>query len=166
MKALYSRTAAALAAVLLPALAYCQDSAAALLDSVAPLTDSLAAAVDTVAAVVAATPAAPTSTGIFGSLAGLAALVVPASAFVKRYLVTKAPTQVLSWSLSVALAYGASALGLGLFAATGPLGTLLYGLAGGLIANGVFDVQLTQSLLAKVNLHKVPGGLKSDPKKK
>lgn len=160
------RTAAALAAVLLPTLAYCQDSAAALGDSAAVLTDSLAALADTVAAALPTAPGVPSGPGVFGSLAGLAAVVVPASAFVKRYLVTKAPTQVLSWSLAVALAYGASALGLGLFAATGPLGTLLYGLAGGLIANGIFDVQLTQSLLAKVNLHKVPGGLKADAKKK
>lgn len=155
------RAAALVAAALSPALLSAQDSAA--------VVDTLAAAAatvaDTVAAAVPTAPAAPTGSGLFGSLAGLAALVVPVTGFVKKYLVQKAPTQVLSWSLSVALAYGASALGLGLFAATGPVGTLLYGLAGGLIANGVFDVQLTQSLLAKVNLAKVPGGEKKPVKK-
>ena len=151
--------AATLAAALLPSLLLAQDTL--VVDS---LVDTVTAAVDTVAAVVPTAPSVPSGPGLFGSLASLAALVVPATGFVKKYLVTKAPSQVLSWSLSVALAYGASALGLGLFAATGPVGTLVYGLAGGLIANGLFDVSLTQSLLAKLNLAKVPGGLKTDKK--
>lgn len=156
------RAAATLAAALLPSLLLAQDSIVVVLDSV---TAAAPAAVDTVAAAATAAPSVPSGSGLFGSLAGLAALVIPATGFVKKYLVTKAPTQVLSWSLSVALAYGASALGLGLFAATGPVGTLVYGLAGGLIANGLFDVQLTQTLLGKLNLSKVPGGLKDKGKK-
>lgn len=157
------RAAATMAAALLPSLLLAQDSIVAVLDSV---TASVPAAVDTVTAAVQATTTTPTGSGIFGSLAGLAAIVVPVTGFVKKYLVTKAPSQVLAWSLSVGLAYGASALGLGLFAATGPIGTLVYGIAGGLIANGLFDVSLTQTLLGKLNLAKVPGGLKDDKKGK
>lgn len=84
---------------------------------------------------------------IYYSLTAVAAVVLPLTGWVKSHVLKTAPTQLLSWVLALAVAYSGYALQVGIFAGVGPIWTALYGLAAGLIANGVADVTIVQSIL-------------------
>lgn len=86
----------------------------------------------------------------FATLAALAGLVVVVTGWLKTNLLKwdgwKA--QALSWVLSIGLAFVGQWKGLGLFAETDVLWTVLNGLGVGLVANGIYSADLVQSILA------------------
>jgi len=84
---------------------------------------------------------------IYYSLTAVAAVVLPLTGWLKSHVVKSAPTQLLSWVVALAVAFSGYALQVGIFAGVGPVWTALYGLAAGLIANGVADVTIVQSVL-------------------
>jgi hypothetical protein len=85
----------------------------------------------------------------FGSLAALAGLVVVITGWVNTHGLNLSgwKAQFLSWVISIALAFVGSLKGVGLFAETTVLWTILNGLGVGLIANGIFSIDLVKSLL-------------------
>lgn len=76
---------------------------------------------------------------IFVSVTTLSGVVLPLTGWLRNHLLKKADPQQLSWAVAVALAFVGYALKLGLFAETGPVWTAIYGLAAGLISNGLAD---------------------------
>ena len=86
----------------------------------------------------------------FGSLLALAGLVTLVTGWLKTHLLKLDgwKAQVLTWVISVALAFVGQWKGLGLFAETDVLWTVLNGLGVGLVANGVYSVEIVQSILA------------------
>jgi len=85
----------------------------------------------------------------FGSLAALAGLVVVITGWVNTNGLNLSgwKAQVLSWVISIALAFVGSIKGVGLFAETTVLWTVLNGIGVGLVANGIFSIDLVKSLL-------------------
>ena len=85
----------------------------------------------------------------FISLVALVPLVVLITDFLVRWLKIQksAVKQVLSWVISIALCLAGMWLNLGMFASFSVGVTLAYGLATGLVANGIFDINLVQMLL-------------------
>lgn len=56
--------------------------------------------------------------------------------------------QLVSWVVSLGVVFIGQAKGVGLLAGTDTLWTIITGIAVGLIANGIFDVKLVQSILS------------------
>jgi len=85
----------------------------------------------------------------FGSLAALAGLVVVITGWVNTNALNLSgwKSQLLSWVISIALAFIGSIKGVGLFAETTVLWTVLNGIGVGLVANGMFSIDLVKSLL-------------------
>lgn len=85
----------------------------------------------------------------FGSLSAMAGLVVLITGWVNTYgLNLKGwKAQVLSWVISIALAFVGSWKAVGLFAETSLIWTVVNGLGVGLIANGIFSVDIVKTLL-------------------
>jgi len=96
----------------------------------------------------------------FGSLALLAGLVTILTGYLNTHMLKTASStikQIVSWVVSVALVYVGYLKGIGIAETATILDVALNGLAVGLIANGVFDVTLVQSILTfiKANPKKV-----------
>jgi biotin transporter BioY len=85
----------------------------------------------------------------FVSLLALVPLVVLISEFLKKtFKVEKSwLKQVLSWVVAVVLCLVGDWLNLGMFKDFSLITTLAYGVATGLVANGVFDISIVQTLL-------------------
>jgi hypothetical protein len=85
----------------------------------------------------------------FISLAALVPLIVLATDFIIRWLKIVTPTtkQIISWVISVLLCLFAAWIDIGIFAGISFPKTVIYGFAAGLVANGVFDVNLVQTFL-------------------
>lgn len=64
--------------------------------------------------------------------------------------------QVISWVIAILLAFVGQAKMLGIFADTNILYTILNGVGVGLIANGIFDVTIVQSILSFIGAAKKP----------
>lgn len=86
----------------------------------------------------------------FGSLLMMATAVTLVTGWINTHVtgLTGKWAQLLSWGVSVGLAFVGSWKGLGLFADATVLDTILNGLGVGLIANGLFSVEFVQSLLS------------------
>lgn len=85
----------------------------------------------------------------FVSLAALAAVVVPVTQFVKRIINTSGSwTVVLSWVVSVGLAFIGWWFKLGMFEGLSVLWVFIYGLAAGMVSNGVFDIGVVKMILS------------------
>lgn len=95
---------------------------------------------------------------VFVSVTALSGAVLPITGWLKGHLLKKTDPQQLAWGVSVALAFVGYLLKLGLFAETGPVWTALYGLAAGLVANGMADHGLIKFVLRLI-------GAKVDKKK-
>lgn len=85
----------------------------------------------------------------FTSLSAVAALTVLVTGWLNTNLLkwTGWKAQVLSWVIAIGLAWVGKWQGVGIFAETDVLWTVLQGVGAGLVANGVYSVQLVQSLL-------------------
>lgn len=97
-------------------------------------------------------PGTPVDLGatVFGTFGLLALAVLPLTGWLVTALKLKGTTQLLSWAVAVALAYAGYGLKLGLFADAGPLTAGIYGLAAGLVANGLADTALVQGILQAI----------------
>lgn len=87
-------------------------------------------------------------TEIITNIAIMAAIVIVISEYLS--LLTKVAgfmAQFQSWAVSVVVALLASYLGIGIFPSFTLLAVLLYGFGIGLVANGVFDIPLTKTIL-------------------
>jgi hypothetical protein len=86
----------------------------------------------------------------FANLATVALLVVLITGWVKTNLLKwdgwKA--QLLSWGISISLAFLGKWKGIGIFADTDTVWTIIQGIGAGLVANGIYTVELVQSILA------------------
>ena len=81
----------------------------------------------------------------------MAAAVTLITGWVKTHALTSINgtwTQLLSWAISIGLAFVGSQKGLGVFANTTVIGTVLNGIGVGLIANGIFSADFVQTILA------------------
>lgn len=92
----------------------------------------------------------------FATLAGMAGLVVLVTGWINTNIFKwdgwKA--QLLSWVVSIGLAFAGSWKGLGLFAETDVLWTILNGLGVGLIANGIYSADLVKTILEFIKARK------------
>ena len=88
----------------------------------------------------------------FGTLAGIAALTVFVAGVVNGLLkVSKSfMKQVISWVVAIALACLANLVNLGFLAGSTWLMTLLYGFGAGLVANGIFDINIVNALILAI----------------
>ena len=86
--------------------------------------------------------------GYFISLAALAAVVVPATEFIKRILKSSGGwTKFLSWIVSIGLAFAGWYFDFGVLADLDILFVVIYGVAAGLVANAVFDIEMVKGIL-------------------
>lgn len=86
----------------------------------------------------------------FGTLAACAATVVLVTGYITTHILTALNStwkQVVSWVVSVGLGFFAQVFDLGIFAGETVVGTVLNGLGIGLVANGLFDIPLVQTVL-------------------
>lgn len=88
----------------------------------------------------------------FISISAIVVLVVPITEWLKKLLkATGFGAQVISWLVSIALCFVGWAFKLGMFETINTWWVvLLYGLGTGLAANGVFDIELIQTILEKI----------------
>lgn len=89
----------------------------------------------------------------FVNIGALASAVVIVTEFFKKInFIAIAPSwvkQILSWAVAIAGSFIGSYFNLGVFANLTTTYIIIYGLAVGLIANGIFDFALVQALLNK-----------------
>lgn len=92
----------------------------------------------------------------FGSLLALAGLVTLVTGWLKTHLLKLDgwKAQAMTWAVAIALAFVGQWKGLGFFAETDVLWTVLNGLGVGLVANGVYSVEIVQSVLALLKAKK------------
>jgi hypothetical protein len=85
----------------------------------------------------------------FVSLVALVPLVVLITDFLIRWLKVLKPwiKQVISWVIAVGLCLVGMWFDLGMFAEFTAGTTIAYGIAAGLVANGIFDMKIIQTLL-------------------
>lgn len=93
-------------------------------------------------------------TTLFATLAGLAAGSVVITATLTTWLkITKGwAKQLVSWLIPIIVVIAGNLLNIGFMAEFTWLATFVYGLGGGLVSNGIFDVDLVQKILEALNL--------------
>lgn len=93
----------------------------------------------------------------FGSLAGAAGLVVILTGYINtKTKATGFVAQLVSWLVAFGVAFVGQQKAIGVFADTNILWTAINGLAVGLIANGMFSIDLIQSVLVFIKAKKAP----------
>lgn len=101
----------------------------------------------------------------FGSLLAISGITIFLTALLNKIfkVVTPLWKQVISWTVSIAIIGVANLLNIG-FAAELSLGTtFLYGLANGLLSNGVFDLSFIRLLLAFFKITDPPVAIVEPP---
>ena len=83
----------------------------------------------------------------FASLAALAGLVVVVTELFENFVKNTTWVQVISWVFAIALAFVGQFFQLGIFIGLTWYWTLIYGVAAGLVANGIFDINIVQAIL-------------------
>ena len=91
---------------------------------------------------------------IFASLGGVAAGSVFLTAlFTKQFkITTKWLKRVISWLIPISILVIGNLLNYGFMAEFTWYATIAYGFGAGLVSNGIFDIELVQKLLDKLNL--------------
>jgi hypothetical protein len=88
-----------------------------------------------------------------GSLAGIAAVTVFLAAAVNTLLKTKGfVKQLIAWILAIILLVAGNLVNMGFMAELSWLNTIIYGVAAGFIANGIFDVELVKLILQALKI--------------
>lgn len=83
----------------------------------------------------------------------IATMTVPISEWItKKTKVSGKLAQAQAWAVAVLLALGANMLGIGRIGEMRVLGAALFGGAAGLMANGVFDIDLVKKVLVWAGL--------------
>jgi hypothetical protein len=91
----------------------------------------------------------------FVSLAAIVSLVVLVASWINGKLKTVGTMkQIVAWLVSVTLCFAGWFLGAGFLDGISVYMVLVYGLAAGLAANGIFDIILIQSFLKLIGLEK------------
>ena len=89
------------------------------------------------------------------SLAGVAAVTVFLAAFLNTLLKTKGfVKQLVAWIISILLLVVGNLLNMGFMAELTWLNTIVYGVAAGFIANGIFDISTVQAILRALKIEK------------
>lgn len=93
----------------------------------------------------------------FATLAGIAAVTVFLAGFVNTVfkISKKIWKQVVAWVISILLVVAGNLFNIGFIAEFPWLTTIVYGFAAGLVANGLFDLNTVQAILAFLNMKKV-----------
>lgn len=87
------------------------------------------------------------------TLGGIAALTVFLAAAANKVLNTVGfVKQLVAWLIAVLLAVLGNVLNIGLTAELPWLTTILYGVAAGFVANGIFDIELVRAILKKLKI--------------
>jgi len=88
-----------------------------------------------------------------GSLAGIAALTVFLAAALNTLLKTAGFwKQLVAWLIAIALLVAGNLINMGFMAELTWLNTLVYGVAAGFLANGIFDIALVKLLLQAIGI--------------
>lgn len=86
--------------------------------------------------------------GYFASLIAFCPLVIFLTEWLKQHIkVSGGLNQLFSWLISIALAFVGWFLHLGMFNGIEWYMVIVYGLAAGLVCNGIFDIKVVQSIL-------------------
>jgi hypothetical protein len=101
----------------------------------------------------------------FGSLVAISGLTIFITALLNKILKVTIPIwkQIISWGVSIVIVVAANLLSLGFAANLSLLSTLLYGLANGLLSNGVFDLSFIRLLLSFFKINDPPVALAEPP---
>lgn len=101
----------------------------------------------------------------FGSLVAISGITIFLTALFNKVLKVVAPLwkQILSWGISIAIIGVANLLNLGFAANLTLASTFLYGLANGLLSNGVFDLSFIRLLLSFFKITDPPVALVEPP---
>lgn len=86
----------------------------------------------------------------FTSLAVMAAIIAPVTGYISTHLTGGKGVQLLSWGVSIALAYLAWFMKWGMFGDISPVWAGLYGLGAGFISNGIADIKWVQAVLEAI----------------
>lgn len=87
-------------------------------------------------------------TQCFATLAAFCPLVIFITEWIKKYIkVSGGLNQLFSWLISIGLAFVGWGLQLGMFAGIEWYVVIVYGIAAGLVCNGIFDIKLVQDIL-------------------
>jgi hypothetical protein len=94
----------------------------------------------------------------FGSLVAISGITIFLTALLNKIFKVVAPLwkQVISWVISIAIVGAANLLNIGFAADFTLVTTFLYGLANGLLSNGVFDLSFIRLLLSFFKLTDQP----------
>jgi len=92
----------------------------------------------------------------FATLAGVAAVTVFIAGAVIQFLGVQRKwlKQLTSWIIAILLVVAGNIFDLGFSAGFPWLTTILYGFGAGLVANGIFDIEVVQAILEYLNLKK------------
>ncbi len=86
--------------------------------------------------------------GYFASLIAFCPLVIFITEWLKQHIkVSGGLNQLFSWLVSIGLAFVGWGLNLGMFNNIEWYVVIVYGLAAGLVCNGIFDIKVVQSIL-------------------
>ena len=101
----------------------------------------------------------------FGSLVAISGITIFLTALLNKIFKIVAPLwkQIISWLVSVAIVGAANLLNIGFAADLTLVATLLYGLANGLLSNGVFDLSFIRLLLSFFKLTDPPVAIIEPP---
>ena len=88
-----------------------------------------------------------------GSLAGVAAVTVFLAAFVNTLLKTSGfIKQLVAWIIAILLLVVGNLVNMGFMAELTWLNTIIYGVATGFVANGIFDVEFVKTVLRALKI--------------
>ena len=101
----------------------------------------------------------------FGTLIAISGMTIFLTALFNKIFKVIAPLwkQVISWVVSIGVVVVANLLGIG-FAAEFTIGTtFIYGIANGLLSNGIFDISFIRLLLSLIKLNDPPVAIIEPP---
>lgn len=93
----------------------------------------------------------------FGTLSGMVALTLIVAGYLNTHLFTTSATwikRVVSWLIPIVLSFVGLWQNIGMFEGVNVLWTAIYGLATGLISNGLFDISVIQAILEFIKAKK------------
>lgn len=101
----------------------------------------------------------------FGSLVAISGITIFLTALLNKLFKIVAPLwkQVFSWVVSIGIVGAANLLNIGFAADSTLVTTLLYGLANGLLSNGVFDISFIRLLLSFFKINDPPVAIVEPP---
>lgn len=88
-----------------------------------------------------------------GSLAGISAVTVFLAAALNTLLKTEGFwKQLVAWGISIILLVAGNLVNMGFMAELNWFHTIIYGVAAGFVANGIFDIELVRALLRALKI--------------